>query len=287
MNLPPVRPSAVVAQAPPESRGLGFGGFFLALLLLAGVLGLVYLGATGFFSDLFTFTTGAASAPTSVVGPTAEPTAAPTAVPMGTVPDLAGKTSQEAFAAVQAAGLTPREDAPRFDDVISTGLVLDQFPTAGTQITDTAVVTYAVSLGPALLDVPDVQRAREADARARLEGAGFQVQVQQEPNPTVPKGFVARQDPVGVRLPRGQTVMLFISLGDVVTMPDVTGLSEEDAKQQISAAGLTWTYSDPQGCDKLGQLCDRFAPGQVVSSIPRGGDVVPRGTDVTLGVRAP
>src|SRR5215217_930474 len=35
------------AQAPPDNRGMGFGGFLLGLLLLGGVLGLVYLALSG------------------------------------------------------------------------------------------------------------------------------------------------------------------------------------------------------------------------------------------------
>src|SRR5262245_6650264 len=146
INLPPPRPP-ISAQPPPEGRGLGFGGFLLGLLLLSGVLGLVYLGVTGFFSDLFSFSTGVAAVPTAIVEPSAQPTAAPTGVPMVPVPDLADKTSQEAFLALQAVNLTPREEQPRFSDTISQGLVIDQFPLAGTPITQTSVVTYAVSLG--------------------------------------------------------------------------------------------------------------------------------------------
>jgi serine/threonine-protein kinase len=73
-----------------------------------------------------------------------------------------------------------------------------------------------------------------------------------------------------------------------VRMPDVTGLSEAEARQRISAAGLGDPFSDFQGCDRLpADVCERFGPGQVVSSIPRGGELVDRDVAVTLGVRAP
>jgi serine/threonine-protein kinase len=285
MNLPPPRP-AVAAQAPPESRGLGFGGFFLSLLLLAGVLGLVYLGVTGFFNDLFSFTSGVVTPPTALVEPSAEASPEPSALPLVEVPDLFQKTSQEAFALVQERSLVPREEQPRYSDTVSAGLVLDQFPLANTEITQTSTVTYAVSLGPNPIDVPNVQRMRARDAQNLLTNLGFQVQVQEEAS-TLSEGFVTRQNPVDVKLPKGQIITIWVSIGDKVRMPDVTGLSEEQAKQQISAAGLAWSYSDLQGCDKLGDLCNRYAPGQVVSSQPRGGELVPRGTGVTLGVRAP
>jgi len=285
MNLPTARPP-IAAQAPPESRGLGFGGFLLSLLLLAGVLGLVYLGATGFFSDLFNFSTGAAPppAPTAVIP---SPTPAPTSVPLVRVPDLTGMDSAQARSAIEAATLASREEQPRYSDTISTGLVIDQFPLAGTELTATSTVTYAVSLGPELIDVPDMRRVSSTDAQNILTNVGFQIRVQEEASRDVPKGYVARQDPIGVKLPRGQTITLFISLGDMVTMPDVTGLSEAEAKQRIDAAGLSFSFSDYQGCDKLGDLCNRFGPGIVVSSIPRGGELVDRGAGVTLGVRAP
>jgi eukaryotic-like serine/threonine-protein kinase len=287
VNLPAPRPP-IAAHAPPESRGLGFGGFLLGLLLLAGVLGLVYLGVSGFFSDLFSFSTGAASSPTAIVEPSAEPTAVPTGVPMAVVPDLTGKTDQDAYAAVQAAGLTPRVEQPRFSDTISAGLVIDQFPLPTTEITQTSVVTYAVSMGPEPVEVPDVRGLRAADARSLLERAGFKVQSQEESSQSMSEGFVIRSEPgPETRPPRGDTITIVVSIGDKVRMPDVTGLSEAEAKQRISAAGLIWSFSDLQGREKLGDQFDKVAPGTVVSSEPRGNDLVPRGTGVTLGVRAP
>jgi serine/threonine-protein kinase len=287
MNLPSPRPP-LAAQTSPENRGLGFGGFFLSLLLLAGVLGLVYLGVSGIFSDLFAFGTGAAAPPSGNAQPSAEATLEPSAVPLIAMPDLFNNTRQEACSAVQAAGLVPLEEPARHSDTISSGLVLDQFPPPNTAITQTSTVTYVVSLGPEPVDMPDVAGLRANNAQETLERAGFQVQVQEEASRDMPEGFVTRSDPRPPARPlRGDTITLFVSIGDKVRMPDVTGLSEDQAKQQISAAGLNWSFSDLQGRDKLGDQFDRVAPGTVVSSVPRGGELVPRGAAVTLGVRAP
>jgi serine/threonine-protein kinase len=282
--LPPAR-SAAVSKAPPDNRGMGFGGFLLGLLLLGGVLGLVYLALSGAFGDLFNFATGAPRpVATAVAG---QPTEPPTSIPQFSVPFLANMTSQQAFDAIQAAKLIPREDPPRNSDVISTGLVIDQFPLAGTTVTQTTVVTYVVSLGPNLIDVPDVRRVRATDAENLLAAAGFVVNKQEEAS-TISEGFVTRQDPVGVKLQKGQPVTIWVSIGDKVTMPDVTGKTEEEARQLIINAGLTFSFADPQTCDRLpADVCARFAPGQVVSSVPKGGDRVARGTPVTVGVRAP
>jgi serine/threonine-protein kinase len=281
--LPPAR-SAAVTKAPPDNRGMGFGGFILGLLLLGGVLGLVYLALNGAFGALFNFATGAPRPQATIVAE--PPTAQPTSLPQFQVPPLANMTSQQAFEAIQAANLTPREEPPRYSDVISTGLVIDQFPLAGTTVTQTTVVTYVVSLGPNLVDVPDVRRVRAENAQNILANLGFQVQLQEEAS-TVSEGFVTRQSPIDVKLPKGETVTIWVSIGDKVIMPDVTGRTEEEARQLIANAGLAFSFADVQGCDKLGDLCNQFAPGQVVSSIPRGGERVARGTAVTIGVRAP
>lgn len=70
---------------------------------------------------------------------------------------------------------------------------------------------------------------------------------------TVSEGFVVRQEPVGVKLPRGQTVTIYVSIGDRVLVPEITGMNEADARARIAAAGLFVSFIDVQGCDKLGQ----------------------------------
>ncbi len=283
--LPASRP-AVVTQAPPDNRGMGLGGFLLGLLLLAGVLGLVYLFAIGWFDGMFNFASGAIRPPATVVG---EPTAVPTAaVPQVPVPNVVGMTEQDARVAVQSAGLSFFQTEPRNSDTITAGLVLEQTPAANMPVAQSpsSVVTFTVSLGPQLVDVPNVVRVRAQDAENLLRAAGFQVQRQEEPS-TVSEGFVIRQDPVDVKLPKGQTVTIVVSAGNTVAMPDVTGKTEAEAKQIIAAAGLAYSFTDYQSCDKLGDLCNRFGPGVVVSSIPRGGDRVERGSPVTIGVRKP
>lgn len=191
------------------------------------------------------------------------------------------------MALLQSSGLQAGGETSGYSDTVAAGLVFDQRPLPNEMVGQTTVVTFAVSLGSDLVEVPDVQRTRLQDAQNRLIVLGFQVQVQEEASKTS-EGFVIRQDPIDVKLPRGQTVTLVVSIGDKVIMPDVTGRSEAEAKQIIAAAGLTFSFSDVQGCDKLGaDVCNSFGPGMVVSSIPRGNERVERGTPVTLGVRAP
>nr|HRC77742.1 PASTA domain-containing protein [Kouleothrix sp.] len=282
--LPP-RPA--VLQPRPDNHGMGVGGFILGLLLLGGVLGLVYLFAVGAFDGLFNFASSTISRPPAGAA-TEAPLPGTATVPLVPVPDLVGKTEAEARAALQAQGLSAFVAEPRASDVITAGLVLEQFPPPNVPVNQSpaTVVTLTLSLGPELVDVPDVQRTRASDARSLLSAAGFQVQEQQETS-DLSEGFVTRQDPVNVKLPRGQTVTIYVSIGDKVVVPEITGLSEADARAKIEAAGLFVSFVDVQGCDKLGDLCNRFGPGTIVSSAPRPGSKVQRNSGVTLGQRAP
>lgn len=282
----PLPRSPVMTQTPPASSGRELVVFLLGMMFIGLILGVVYLAATGAFDNLFHFSGG--PRPPSVVLP--EPTAEPTATPapeMAIVPNVVGLDERAAIAAIEGAGLLPFAELPRASDVVSAGLVFDQFPPATTVVTASTVVTYVVSTGPETILLPEVVTMRDVDAEFQLRSLGFQVQVVSAPD-RLSAGFVFRTEPAaGTPLRRGDPVTIFVSIGDKVRMPDVTGLPEEDAIRRIDAAGLTWSYSDYQGCDKLGDLCDRYDPGVVVSSIPRGGELVDRGSPVTLGVRAP
>lgn len=282
----PLPRSPVMTQTPPTSGGRELGVFLLGMMFIGLILGVVYLAATGAFDNLFHFSGG--PRPPVIVLP--EPTAAPTATPapeMAIVPNVVGLDERAAIAAIEGAGLLPFAELPRASDVVSAGLVFDQFPPATTVVTASTVVTYVVSTGPETIPLPEVVTMRGVDAEFLLRSLGFEVQVVSAPD-RLSAGFVFRTEPAaGTPLRRGDPVTIFVSIGDKVRMPDVTGLPEEEAIRRIDAAGLTWSYSDYQGCDKLGDLCDRYAPGVVVSSIPRGGELVDRGSPVTLGVRAP
>jgi serine/threonine-protein kinase len=282
----PLPRSPVITQAPPASDGRDLGVFLLGMMFIGLILGVVYLAATGTFDNLFHFSGGTRPPVVVLPQPTVEPTATP-APQMAIVPNVIGLDERAAIATIEGAGLLPYAELPRASDVVSAGLVFDQFPPPTTLVTASTVVTYVVSTGPELIPLPEVVTMRGVDAEFQLRSLGFQVQVVSAPD-RLSAGFIFRTEPAaGTPLRRGDTVTIFVSIGDKVRMPDITGLPEEEAIRRVVAAGLTWSYSDYQGCDKLGNLCDRYAPGVVVSSIPRGGELVDRGSPVTLGVRAP
>jgi membrane peptidoglycan carboxypeptidase len=129
----------------------------------------------------------------------------------GRVPDVVGETKAAAVDILVKAHFTPQVEvvphAPPAD------VVVNQEPAGGVATVAGSRVTIRVSSGVVpMRTVPDVVGRREASAVARLQEAGFVVQVSREPS-TDPAviGRVGSQTPgPGTRLPKGSTVAILV-----------------------------------------------------------------------------
>ena len=93
------------------------------------------------------------------------------------VPDLTGKTSEEAKKAVTDLGLVPEETSAH-SDTVAQGSVISQSTPAGSTAHRGDPVAYVVSLGPEMVEVPGVVGKQEDEATKILEDAGFQVRTE-------------------------------------------------------------------------------------------------------------
>ncbi|NUP99992.1 MAG: PASTA domain-containing protein, partial [Armatimonadetes bacterium] len=131
----------------------------------------------------------------------------------------------------------------------------------------------------AVTPVPSVLGQSEPQALLILQQAGLQGVVLQRLNSdTVPGGQVAEQDPAaGSEPPADQAVKLTISLGPrYVTVPDVKGLSEAEAKKLLPKYGL---YASLASAHEPSQ-----PNGVVTAQFPSPGQKVDKGGRVTLYV---
>ena len=93
-------------------------------------------------------------------------------VSAGPVPDVTGKTLDEATAILRGAGLTVGAHNEEFSDSVEKGLVMSLvIPESGLKPGD--VVDVVVSKGPDLVDVPNMAGWTIADALAKLSELGF------------------------------------------------------------------------------------------------------------------
>ncbi len=265
------------------------------MLILAGVLGMVLLFSTGTLNRFFGSLDGGTRPTAGVIRPgdltpIGEPSATPDLrVSVPTLVGLSDGAAQDQLFKLQLVPAPQPENSP----TISQGLVISQMVSPGELLEPGKLVTYTVSLGPALVTVPDVTKARAETARAQLTALGLQVTVIEVPSLSVDADFVIAQSPsANLRISQGDTVTIHVSLGNVVRFPDVIGKTHAEAESILaSTSGIKLEYVDLQGRDRLPDF-DTYAPGQVVSAqIKDGrglnnGDLIPHGSSIILGVRA-
>nr|WP_026461006.1 Stk1 family PASTA domain-containing Ser/Thr kinase [Schaalia suimastitidis] len=124
------------------------------------------------------------------------------------VPELVSLTADQARAALEALGLVanPSED---FSETVAAGVVISQGTAAHTELHRGDTVSYVVSKGPPLVEVPNVFGSQRDVAKQLLENAGFQVQVEALLGGVF--GTVRSTDPeAGTLLPKGSVVTLKI-----------------------------------------------------------------------------
>jgi serine/threonine-protein kinase len=194
-----------------------------------------------------------------------------------TVPDVVGKTQDEATQILSDAGFVP--SSKEVDSDKPEGTVVAQTPAANAQAAKGDTVEIQVSKAPTTTPVPDVTGQPEAQARQALEGAGFQVNRQEEASDSVPQGNVTRTDPAAnTPVGKSSTVTMFVSTGPGNgTIPRVEGLSQENAQSQLQAAGFQVSVSE-QDTDRPRE------DGRVLSQSPSSGTQAAKGSTVNIVV---
>ncbi len=119
-----------------------------------------------------------------------------------------GKNADNAIETLKERGLEPKVTDEEYSDTVAEGDVITQDPTGGTLFKGDEV-SFTVSLGPELIEVPSVRGFGVDAATERLEGLGFDVEVDSDfPDPL---GFVFGTNPSsGELVPKGSTITLIV-----------------------------------------------------------------------------
>ncbi|PWI18907.1 Stk1 family PASTA domain-containing Ser/Thr kinase [Streptomyces sp. Act143] len=195
------------------------------------------------------------------------------------VPALIGKTEAQARERLSQEGLDVGKVQHAYSDTVKRGRVISSDPEVGTRIRSNDSVTLTVSDGPETVQLADLKGYRLDKARTRLKNDGLEPgMVTREFSSDVIKGFVIRTDPEsGTKLHAGTAVALVVSKGSPVDVPDVTGESLEDAKADLTEAGLKVKVATEQ-------VNSEFDKGQVAAQTPGEGSEAAEGDTVTLTI---
>jgi beta-lactam-binding protein with PASTA domain len=192
-----------------------------------------------------------------------------------TVPDVSGKSQADAERAIKDAGLAIGQVTQAGSDTVPQGDVISTNPGSGTQQQPNTPVDLVVSNGQAPTDLPNVVGEPVDQATSDLRAAGFTVQVNPDQvfSSTIDAGSVVSQSPNGAKAGQGSTVTLTVSKGQqLLSVPDVTGKNEREAKKILQAAGF-----------KVQAIkLNPFGNPTVHIESPNGGQQAPQGSTVTI-----
>jgi serine/threonine-protein kinase len=189
------------------------------------------------------------------------------------VPDVAGKTLDDARALLEQAGFVVGEPKHQFDDVVPYNSVISSDPAGNSKAARESVVVLTVSDGPAPVKVPDVSNQTYDQAAAALGALGFKVARNDVFDDKQDVGKVVSTDPAAGQLaPKNGTITVNVSKGpELVTIPnDLIGKTVELASQELQFLGLVPDV-------------ENYAPGKKVQAvIPQPGTQVKKGSKVRL-----
>jgi beta-lactam-binding protein with PASTA domain/predicted Ser/Thr protein kinase len=196
--------------------------------------------------------------------------------PSVTVPDLTGKTSVEADTALKQAGLTGNAKTQQAAGC-TPEKVFEQDPKANQPVDKGDAVNYTVCAPPDQVQVPTLAKFPYADADRALK----------EKNLTANKVYVASAEdkdtvidtdpPAGTLLAPGSKVNVRVSDGSQATLPDLSGLSKDQATQRLKEAGFT---TNPRFVNKTVQ--DQSQDGKVVATDQKVGNPYKKSQQITV-----
>jgi len=168
------------------------------------------------------------------------------------LPDFTGMT-EEQVKALDLYSQIKVDWQEEYNSQQTQGLVYQQTPLAGRTVKTGQTVTLKVSLGTKYVEIPDLTNQSQDDATDALKQKELSVLVVKTVDDSVAVGAVIRTDPAaGETVEAGSTVVVYVSRTQVetnTTMPDLTGLSYNDAvtllaSKRLTMGAQTHAYSD-------------------------------------------
>jgi serine/threonine-protein kinase len=195
------------------------------------------------------------------------------------VPQLVGLTSAQAQIKLDQAKLNGKSTVVAGN--CDKDKVISQDPQAGVQLAEGRTVSYNVCGGPDLVAVPQLMNLDQQHAENALRGAGLLASVGYKDGLVAQKDHVISVDPgEGTKVAKGSTVKVFLSNGQQNTVPDLTGMTFDEAKAKLRSLGFT-SVKQSTNINPPANLA-----GKVVSTVPGAGTVAKVTETITLVIGA-
>jgi serine/threonine-protein kinase len=197
----------------------------------------------------------------------------------GILPNVVGKTFENASAILQKAGFPAQQGETRFHRTIPANVVLQEDPPAGSRQKRGTAVVLALSGGQRSAEVPVTTNMSQQQARISIENTGLTLGTVTEQLADQPRGLViASSPPAGTKVQLPGTVDIVLSKGPaVVQVPDLYGRTVGEARSMIEQLGLRVAG--------ISRDTSSLQPeNTVIRQLPSAGQTVSAGGPVSLTV---
>ena len=198
------------------------------------------------------------------------------------IPNLVGKTVDEAKKILEENKLTYVEEESTYSTEYEAGQIISQTPpfVEGRKIKQKTEVKVVVSLGTEKTKVPKLKGLTKEEAEDAADGAKIKLEFIEETSKTVEAGIIIKQEiDTDTEVNAGDTVKVYISIGTGIKQVVVTSVLYQDeatAKQNLEDLGLKVTVE--YGEDKT------RGNGVVLKQSISSGEKVDEGTAITITV---
>lgn len=222
---------------------------------VAIVLGIVIIVLVGKGFGLFNFGSGSKNNNTNIEAPATEDDTEDSEQDANKtiVPDVTGKSLDEADQLLKAANLSFRKEE-KASDVVPEGYIIEQSIDANEEVDKSTVVVLTVSTGVETNTLRDVTGLTVDQADTILKNdQELKVVHEYEYNDTVEENLVTRTSPAaGTDVKKGDTITVYISKGKetkYVKVPDIRNYTQTQAEDILKSKGLvkgkvSTNYSD-------------------------------------------
>ena len=196
------------------------------------------------------------------------------------IPDLKGKTEQEATEILEKAKLKKGKVDSEASLDVEEGKIISQNPEAkeNEKIEEGTEINITISTGPETTELPDFTNKQIADVREEAKKMGITLkEIDENSNSVEENKVISQETKAGVLVKSGDTITVHVSKGvKKTTVPTVVDMDEGTAKATLSNASLkaniTYT-SDETKTD-----------GKVISQSVEQGKEVAQNTTIDLVV---
>lgn len=194
------------------------------------------------------------------------------------IPDVSGKTLDDAVTALVSKGFVIGETYETYDDKVPKGKIIKTDPEAGTTAKEGSKIDIYKSAGKAKYELSDYTGRQYADVLPLLGTKNFKDITKTEVYDNSAPGTIIEQSPAaGEKVSPENTVLEFtVSKGpEQITLKDLTVYNVKGAQDYAQTNGLAFAVSEEKYDDKIPK-------GMVISQDPASGTSMQKGDRVTV-----